>query len=102
MRGDLPTVMVLDDRYELRPLTSGGMGEVWEGHDTRLKREVAVKFLKFPDGVHDEELVRRFLRESRVTARLQHPGCPPSSTRAPMRDGPTWLCNASTVSPCPT
>lgn len=76
MRGDLPTVMVLDDRYELRPLTSGGMGEVWEGHDTRLKREVAVKFLKFPDGVHDEELVRRFLRESRVTARLQHPGVP--------------------------
>ncbi|UOE22106.1 serine/threonine protein kinase [Thermobifida halotolerans] len=52
------------------------MGEVWEGHDTRLDREVAVKFLRFPSGVHDEQLVRRFVRESRITARLQHPGVP--------------------------
>ncbi|WP_017624457.1 serine/threonine-protein kinase [Nocardiopsis chromatogenes] len=52
------------------------MGEVWEGHDTRLDREVAVKFLRFPDGEHDPDLVRRFVRESRITARLCHPGVP--------------------------
>ncbi|MFD0776214.1 serine/threonine-protein kinase, partial [Streptomonospora algeriensis] len=69
---------MLDGRYELRPvpLARGGMGEVWEGHDTRLDREVAVKFIRFPDGEHDQEMVRRFVRESRITARLRHPGVP--------------------------
>ncbi|KUP96512.1 serine/threonine-protein kinase [Thermobifida cellulosilytica] len=76
MSGGSSKTMVLEGRYELRPLASGGMGEVWEGHDTRLDREVAVKFLRFPDGVHDEQLVRRFIRESRITARLEHPGVP--------------------------
>ncbi len=70
--------LVLNDRYELRrvPIARGGMGEVWEGHDTRLDREVAVKFVRFPDGVEDADLVRRFVRESRITARLRHPGVP--------------------------
>ncbi|GAA3737402.1 serine/threonine protein kinase PkaE [Salinactinospora qingdaonensis] len=52
------------------------MGEVWEGHDTSLDRDVAIKFLRFPEGIYDERLVRRFMREARVTARLQHPGVP--------------------------
>ncbi|GAB3214051.1 hypothetical protein GCM10027294_51090 [Marinactinospora endophytica] len=70
--------ILLNDRYELEPVPigRGGMGEVWEGHDVRLDREVAVKIIRFPDGVRDEELVRRFVRESRITARLQHPGVP--------------------------
>ncbi|WP_017975202.1 serine/threonine-protein kinase [Actinopolyspora halophila] len=69
---------VIDDRYELQPapLGRGGMGEVWAGRDTKLDREVAVKFVRFPEGSTDEELVRRFGRESRITARLQHPGVP--------------------------
>ncbi|QBI53660.1 serine/threonine-protein kinase [Streptomonospora litoralis] len=73
-----PRSTVLDGRYDLRPvpLARGGMGEVWEGHDTRLDREVAVKFIRFPDGERDEEMVRRFVRESRITARLRHPGVP--------------------------
>src|SRR4051812_25759167 len=52
------------------------MGEVWLGRDTKLDREIAVKFLRFPDGVPEEELVRRFHRESRITARLEHPRVP--------------------------
>jgi serine/threonine protein kinase len=70
--------LVIKDRYELdrMPLAHGGMGEVWTGRDTRLDREIAVKFIRFPDGLHDEELVRRFVRESRITARLEHPGVP--------------------------
>ncbi|MFF5992773.1 serine/threonine-protein kinase [Prauserella flavalba] len=69
---------MINDRYELRrsPIARGGMGEVWEGRDTKLDREVAVKFVRFPDGVPDDELIRRFVRESRITARLQHPGVP--------------------------
>lgn len=69
---------LLDGRYELgtAPLARGGMGQVWVGHDTRLDREVAVKFLHFPDGVEDLDMVRRFRREARITAGLQHPGVP--------------------------
>lgn len=69
---------VINDRYELEelPLARGGMGEVWLGRDTKLERKVAVKFIRFPDGERDDELVRRFVRESRITARLEHPGVP--------------------------
>ncbi|GLX00166.1 serine/threonine-protein kinase [Microtetraspora sp. NBRC 16547] len=69
--------MVIGDRYELDdlPLGQGGMGAVYGGHDRRLDRRVAVKFLRFPGG-HDEELERRFIREARILARLEHPGAP--------------------------
>ncbi|MBG0816934.1 serine/threonine protein kinase [Planomonospora sp. ID82291] len=55
------------------------MGEVWFGYDKRLDRPVAVKFIrtdKLPGGRPDQELIQRFVRESRITARLQHPGVP--------------------------
>lgn len=69
---------MIDRRYELEalPLARGGMGEVWVGRDVKLDREIAVKFVRFPDGRPDDELVRRFIRESRITARLMHPGVP--------------------------
>lgn len=69
---------LIGNRYELQqlPIARGGMGEVWEGRDIKLDREIAVKFVRFPDGLPDDELVRRFVRESRITARLQHPGVP--------------------------
>jgi serine/threonine protein kinase len=69
---------VVNNRYELQrlPLGRGGMGEVWVGHDARLDREVAVKFVRFDDEASRTELIRRFVRESRITARLQHPGVP--------------------------
>jgi hypothetical protein len=81
MRGPAPGKRLLEGRYELNPtpLGRGGMGEVYEGHDTRLLREVAVKFIRFPaDAGEDErdEMVHRFVRESRITAGLQHPGVP--------------------------
>jgi len=70
---------VIGGRYELEepPLGRGGMAEVYVGRDIKLEREVAVKFVRFPDDRPDRELVRRFVRESRITAGLEHPGVPP-------------------------
>ncbi|MFF2558038.1 serine/threonine protein kinase, partial [Nocardia sp. NPDC058058] len=54
------------------------MGQVWTAYDRRLDRRVAVKLLR-PDkvagpGTVAEELRRRFVRECRVTAQVDHPG----------------------------
>src|SRR5205085_8491868 len=51
----------------------GGLGRVLQVHDRRLGRMVAVKELL--DDAGDAE--RRFLREARLTARLQHPAIVP-------------------------
>lgn len=64
-------------RYELSTLIGqGGMGQVWTAYDQRLDRRVAVKLLR-PDrvaGQEADELRRRFVRECRVTAQVDHPG----------------------------
>ncbi|WP_319018726.1 serine/threonine-protein kinase [Microbispora sitophila] len=73
--------MIIGGRYELDPNSrrKGGMGEVWFGYDKRLDRPIAIKFIRVdrqPDGKPDDELTKRFVRESRITARLEHPGVP--------------------------
>ncbi|GAA3471206.1 serine/threonine-protein kinase [Nonomuraea roseola] len=71
--------MVIGDRYELDdlPLGRGAMGAVYRGHDRHLDRRVAVKLLHpLPGKGPDEELERRFIREARILARLEHPGAP--------------------------
>jgi Tol biopolymer transport system component len=50
----------------------GGMGEVYRAHDTKLKREVAIKIL--PDEFsRDSDRIGRFQREAQVLASLNHP-----------------------------
>ena len=57
--------------YEIRSLLGvGGMGEVYLAHDTRLGRDVAIKFLKQTD---DREKLARFRREAKVISTLNHP-----------------------------
>jgi hypothetical protein len=65
---------VLDGRYRLlRRLGSGGMAVVWVARDERLGRDVAVKILS-DLLAGDADYRRRFEREARVAARLNHPG----------------------------
>src|SRR6202171_6382534 len=53
--------------YEiLAPIGKGGMGEVYRAHDSRLKRDVAIK-------VSAAQFSERFEREAHAIAALNHP-----------------------------
>src|SRR5579864_4623195 len=59
--------------YEITgAIGAGGMGEVYQAHDTKLGRDVAIKVL--PEAfAHDPERLSRFQREAKMLASLNHP-----------------------------
>jgi serine/threonine protein kinase len=61
------------DGYQIgRLLGSGGMGDVYEAVQTRLKRKVAVKFIR--SGMRSARALARFEFEMDILARMEHPG----------------------------
>ena len=61
------------DEYEVRELLGkGGMGAVYKGFDTALHRPVAIKIL-LDNALDNPDVVRRFEREARVIAEINHP-----------------------------
>lgn len=59
--------------YEIQSLIgSGGMGEVYRAHDSRLDRTVAIKVLPASFSA-DRERLQRFAQEARAAAALNHP-----------------------------
>ncbi len=69
----------------LREIARGGMGRVLAAHDLTLDRDVALKIL-LPGANAD-----RFVRESKITARLPHPGIPPVHALGTLADGSPFL-----------
>jgi serine/threonine protein kinase len=86
-------IRLLAGRYRVDgSLGRGGMSEVFHGYDERLDRRVAIKILRpgsqgsvpaAPDSPEAAEILdamdrdrKRFLREIRTTAQLEHPGTP--------------------------
>src|SRR6202166_4406438 len=53
------------------PIGAGGMGEVYQAHDTKLGRDVAIKVL--PEAfAHDAERLGRFQGEAKMQGQLNH------------------------------
>lgn len=63
--------------YEVREeIARGGMGVVFKGRDSDLRRDVAVKVL-LERHQGEAELIRRFVEEAQISGQLQHPGITP-------------------------
>jgi serine/threonine-protein kinase len=61
------------ERYELKDrLGHGGMATVYSARDLKLERDVAIKLLA-DNFAGDDEVRRRFSREARLAAKLDHP-----------------------------
>lgn len=65
---------VVDERYEITArIARGGMATVYRAMDRRLEREVALKIMH-PHLAEGSDVLARFRREARASARLSHPG----------------------------
>jgi serine/threonine protein kinase len=67
---------VLMDRVRIvRPIARGGMGQVYLGEQTRMKRRCAVKVLdpRFAGSTDAVDFGRRFLLEASVASKVSHP-----------------------------
>ncbi|XVQ12593.1 serine/threonine-protein kinase [Spirillospora sp. CA-255316] len=69
--------LVLATRYRLvSEIGQGANGTVWRGHDDLLDRAVAIKELRLPEDLSEDDRVvfyRRTLREARAPAQLRTP-----------------------------
>ena len=70
---DSPSVGTKIKHYKIvSQIGIGGMGEVFLALDTRLERNVAIRFIK-TEFVKDKDKLRRFQQEARNASLLNHP-----------------------------
>ena len=63
-------------RYHvIEPLGQGGMASVYKAFDTSLERNVAIKIIRSDkdEGTEQNEFLKRFQREAKALAQLDHP-----------------------------
>ena len=79
------------DRYALtRVLGEGGMGTVFEAHDEKLDRVVAVKIVK-PEHFRNPTVRRRFVEEAHAIAAIRHPNVVDLFDSGDLGDGSMFL-----------
>ena len=87
----LPIERVIEGKYKLeRRIGTGGMGAVYQALDLRLDRLVAVKVMTGRLFGNNAAL-RRFEREARAAARLEHPNIVAVYDFGPLRGGGAYL-----------
>lgn len=69
----------------IEEIARGGMGRILRAFDLTLEREVALKILLAGAPAS------RFVRESKITARLNHPGIPPIHAMGTLDSGESYL-----------
>jgi serine/threonine protein kinase len=74
-------------------LGTGGMGEVWKAHDSRLERPVALKLLP-REWSREPRAKERFLREARAASALDHPNILNVHELGETDDGQLYLVTA--------
>jgi WD40 repeat protein len=78
MRDTADRLQTSGRRYEERgEQARGGMGRILRVWDRHMRREVALKEVLPARGSRGGQVVARFLREARITGRLQHPSIVP-------------------------
>jgi predicted Ser/Thr protein kinase len=90
--GEVPTGTILAGYRVGSLIGEGAVGAVYLAQDTRTGSQIALKLLT-PELARDERFRRRFLRESKLAARLDHPHVVPTLA-AGEEDGVLYLAMA--------
>ena len=85
----LPAGTVIGPFHIVRLIGRGGMAAVYEAHDVRLDRAIALKILH-EQSVEDEDFEQRFIHEAQIAARLEHPNIVPIYS-AGLDEGVAWM-----------
>ena len=87
---DLPPPSLHAGRFEiLECIGVGGMGAVYRAHDSRLERDVALKFM--PAQHESADVDNRLLHEARAVAALEHPNICTIFEIAETEDGRSFI-----------
>lgn len=80
----------IDHYHVSRLIGQGGMAAVYLARDVSLDREVVLKTM-LPAMAQNDQLMRRFEREAKATARLEHPNIVPIYTTGTTASGQPYI-----------